>query len=144
MSEDGTNFVEVTEDFDVHPGRKYWLKIGFVVKPLDLGDSMLVRVVKETECIEENGWMEVEIEHKSTEPFEWKVPQDARFSTLYVVQFMKPLIDYIPTIVYVAMGKICHIGRIHIIPEFAFGTISAIVSAISGLFLYKKYKIPTN
>ena len=27
VSEDGVNFVEVTEDFDVHPGRKYWLKM---------------------------------------------------------------------------------------------------------------------
>ena len=85
VSEDGTNYVEVTEDFDVHPGRKYWLKIGFVVRPLDLEDSVLVRVVKETECTGDDGWMEVDIEHKSTEAFSWKVPEDARFSTMYVV-----------------------------------------------------------
>ena len=141
VSDDGVHFEEVTEDFRIRPGKKYWIKIGFEIKPWDLGDSMPIRVVKETDCTNENGWTEVNIVEKSTEPFEWSVPQDIKFSTKYIVQFKKPLPDYyVPTIVYVTMGKFRHTGRFSIIPEFIFGTITAIISAISGLILYRKYK----
>ena len=85
--------------------------------------------------------------------FIWHCPE-APSSTKYIVQY-KSLVDhqnantvvsnYAPPIIYVAQGVLDGEptglpGYIHVIPEFAFGTIMAIFSSLSGLAIYRKHR----
>jgi hypothetical protein len=74
-------------------------------------------------------------------------PFDYEICTTYVVQFREFVLhpSYDPPKVYVASGIIGGDNKpahIHVIPEFAFGTVMSILSLLSGLGLYSKFRKP--
>ena len=82
-------------------------------------------------------------EEKYIDPIEWECPFELEYCQTYVVQFRAK--DGDPSGAYVAQGTLLGDivpggGHLHAIPEFGFGTVMAILSSLSGLAVFSKFR----
>jgi len=125
--------VQVDFQFDVYPGTTHLIKVCDIPEIIDSG-YVWIKVSDDAST-----WQKVAYDEDTdcTDEFEWVAPDDP-FCTTYVVNYKDW--DGDPDCVYVAMGLLSTTGHLHIIPEFALGTIMPIISTISGLVVYSKYR----
>ena len=144
VSTDGTSWIAV-DKYDVTPGVEYYLKITDI--PLLDGTLIQIKVANED-------WSESRLRTVTSgeiSPFTWTCP-DMKPSNTYIVQYrvLTPHVDHYKPDSYVppgykpgnveVVGGLEHKGHLHVIPEYAFGTITAILSLFSGLGIYTKFR----
>ena len=133
------DWIGVDKFYDVLPGQTVKLKVCDI--PVELGDIVFLKVSNE------EGWTDwYEVGTPRCIAFEWTCPTDAYYSNTFVVQLKKGVEDdpYKPKgSTYIVEGVLSGEGKpahIHVIPEYAFGTIMAMLSLFSGLGIYTKYR----
>ena len=133
VSNDGVNFVAVEFHYDVLPGTHLWIKVCNIPEEIDSG-QVLIMVSNPG-----SSWQLVSYggENRCTDPFEWIAP-NAPYCTTYTVHYKDA--DGDPTHTYIAQGTVMNTGHLHIVPEFALGTIMPIASTLLGLVLYSNYR----
>jgi len=77
-----------------------------------------------------------------TDEIEWTSSVDLTYCNTYTIKYRTN--DDIPPGTWVALGRVSDTGpwggHLHYIPEFAFGTIMSVLSLLSGLGIYAKFK----
>jgi hypothetical protein len=147
---DPGEWVKVEDEFDVLPC--HWYYITVVDIPQELGDptggSKPILINVENDGL---GWRPGYVLSDGSqywvEVFPWHCPE-ADYCTKYRVLYKGVPEQGPDTVVtnldlqqvYVAMGTLQSIARLHVIPEFAFGTVMAMLSSLSGLAIFSKFR----
>lgn len=143
-SEDGgTTWIPVVQFYDILPDQTCDLKVCDI--PAPLGNIVFLKVSSD----DDDGWTEwyVPAGPDRCIEFTWTCPSDAYYCNTFVVQLKKGVEDdpYKPSgAAYIVEGTIIDdkdkIAHLHVIPEYAFGTIMAMLSTFSGLAAYSKFR----
>jgi hypothetical protein len=140
----GTEFSEVGKEVLVVLGEWYNVEVRFLPDEFTVGEDVEVNIA-------EDGWTRtVPVQNGGTEkgkyigPMDWYCdPELLSYCNTYTVKYRAE--DGDPTGSYVAQGAIQGVivpggGHLHAIPEYAFGTVMAILSLFSGLGIYTKLR----
>jgi len=118
--------------YDILPGTHLWVQVRDIPTTINSG-SVWIKVSDPAST-----WVKKEYDsNRWTDPLEWWAP-DAPYCTTYVVNYKDW--DGDPAATYIAQGTVMNTGHLHIVPEFALGTIMPIASTLLGLVLYSNYR----
>lgn len=143
---DGTQWQDIYPELYVMPGDT--VKIRILDLPAGFNDADLIEF-----NIALSGWgndygppqyvtvTEYALDKHVTAPIEWTSSVDLEYCNTYTIKYRTN--DLYPEGAYVAQGTVNGPpwgGHLHAIPEFAFGTITSILSLLSGLGIYSKFR----
>lgn len=140
------DFVQVETEYDVLPCNWYWIAVTHLPDEIEDGDYILIKVSNEDWEDARKVKVYEQDDIKFCEPSQWHCPEApycTQFRVLYKLSDLEP--DTVVTNldfqqIYVAMGLMQTPGILHVIPEFAFGTLIAMLSSLSGLAMFSKFR----